>query len=400
MLTGLEVLDLADEKASFCSKLLADLGAEVVKIERPGGDASRWIGPFWGNKPHPERSLSFWYNNSNKLGITLNWETREGQEILHQMAGKTDVIIETFPPGYLGKVGLDYESLSKLNPRLILVSVTGFGQSGPYRKYKSSDIIASATGGQMWVCGAPDTPPLKPYGEQSYYVASLFAAIGILIALRERRHSGTGQHIDISAQEAVAATLEHVLVRYFYDNIVPEREGNSITNDFCILPCRDGYILLMIDGYWGIVVDWLDSEGMVGDLKGERWQNEQYRRQHWDHIVDILTQWTKAHTRSELFELAQLMHLPWAPVASLPEMVNSVQLLARNFFVFVAHPELSGGGPTPNIYKCPGAFAKFSNSTTKWGRAPVIGEHNTEIYQGKLGISIDELKRLSQRKII
>ena len=394
-------MDLADEKASFCSKLLAELGTEVIKIERPGGDASRWIGPFWENTPHPERSLSFWHNNTNKLGITLNLEIKEGRELFRQLASKTDVVIETFPPGYLERRELDYESLNKINSRLILVSVTGFGQSGPYRQYKSCDIIASAMGGQMWVCGAPDTPPLKPYGEQSYYVTSLFAAIGILTALRDRRHSGKGQHIDISLQEAVAATLEHVLVRYFYEGEVSKRQGDSRQNNsFCLLPCKDGYILLTIARDWDILVDWMDTEGMAGDLKEERWQDEQYRRQHWNHIVAILSQWTKTHTKAELFELGQLMHLPWAPVASLEEMINSAQLSARNFLVSVEHPELASVGLKPHIYKYPGAPYKFSSSTMKLRRAPLIGEHNTQVYQEELGLRISDLERLSASKII
>jgi Predicted acyl-CoA transferases/carnitine dehydratase len=408
LLTGLQVLDLADERASFCSKLLADFGVEVIKIERLGGDASRWIGPFWGNIPHPEKSLSFLYNNTNKLGITLNLERREGREILRQLASKSDVIIETFLPGHLEKLGLGYEILASINPRLILVSVTGFGQSGPYKQYKSCDIVASATGGQMYVCGAPDTPPLKPYGEQSYYVASIFAAIGILIALRERNRSGKGQHIDISQQEAVAATLEHVLVDYFYDSVVSQRQGSSRYNDsFCLLPCKDGHILLTIDMNWDILVDWLDSEGMAKDLKEERWREEEYRRQHWDHIIDILTLWTKTHTRAELFELGQLMRLPWAPVSTLEEMVNSAQLIARNFFVSVKHPELTNAGPRLHSYKYPGTPYRFfareaENNKIRCNvrRAPLIGEHNARVYQEKLGLSTDDLERLSANKVI
>ena len=402
MLRGLEVLDLADEKASFCSKLLADLGAKVIKVERPGGDASRWIGPFRENIPHPEKSLSFWYNNTNKLGITLNLEVREGQRLFRQLASKADVIIETFSPGYLEKLGLDYQNLSEVNPRLILVSVTSFGQTGPYRQYKSCDIIASAMGGQMHVCGAPDTPPLKPYGEQSYYVASLFAAIGILTALRERNYSGKGQCIDISLQEAVAATLEHVLVNYFYDNVVSQGQGSLHRDDsFCLLPCKDGYILLMVDREWAILVNLLDSEGMARDLKEERWQEEEYRRQHFNYIVDILTCWTKSHTRTKLCELGQLMRLPWAPISTLEEMVNSVQLLARNFFVSVEHPELQ----TCFAYPCPPLrfFAhRAQNDKSQWNiqRAPLIGEHNTQVYKERLGLGPENLERLSANNVI
>ena len=298
MLEGFQILDLADEKASFCSKLLADLGAEVIKIERPGGDVSRQIGPFWKNISHPERSLSFWHNNSNKLGITLNLETEEGQAIFRQLASKTDAVIETFPPDYLEKLKLNYASLIKINPRLILASVTGSGQTGPYSRYKSCDIVASATGGQMYVCGAPNTPPLKPYGEQSYFVASLFAAIGVLIALHERNQSGKGQHIDISLQEAVAATLGHVFIRYFCDGIISRRQGHyDRDGSFCLLPCQDGYIFLAIEREWDILVSLLDSEGLVEDLRDEIWQDSQYRRQHFDHIVEILSRWTKKHAR-------------------------------------------------------------------------------------------------------
>jgi crotonobetainyl-CoA:carnitine CoA-transferase CaiB-like acyl-CoA transferase len=402
LLKGLQILDLADEKASFCSKLLADFGAEVIKIERPSGDASRWIGPFWKNIPHPEKSLSFWYNNTNKLAIALNLEVRWGREIFRQLASKTDVIIETFAPGYLERLNLGYEILSKINPRLILVSVTGFGQTGPYKQYKSCDIIASATGGQMYVCGAPDTPPLKPYGEQSYYVASLFAAIGILIALRGRNHNGRGQHIDVSLQEAVAATLEHVLPDYFYDGVVvSRRQGNSPQNcSFCLLPCKDGYILLMLEMEWDILVNLLDSEGIAKDLKEEKWQEEEYRRQHFNYIVDILTCWTKSHTRTELFELGQLMRLPWAPVSTLEEMVNSPQLLARNFFVSVEHPDLHE--TKASHYKYPGTPYRFDIQRSKFNvrRAPLIGEHNTQVYQEKLGLAPDDLERLSANNVI
>ena len=376
-LAALRVLDLADEKACFCSKLLADMGAEVIKIEEPGGDASRWVGPFWGNKPHPEKSLSFWYNNTSKLGVTLNLESNEGQSIFLKLASQADVVVETFPPGYLKKIGLNYEVLSEKNPRLILASVTGFGQTGPYQLYKSCDIVASASGGQMYVSGNHDTLSLQPYGQQSYYTASLFAAIGILIALHERNHSGRGQRLDISLQEAVAATLEHVMVRYFYEKLVPVRQGNlHWTNSACLLPCKDGYILITFNREWETLVELLDSEGMAADLKEERRRRESYRRQHADHIIEVLECWTRTHATAELFELGQLMRFPWAPVSSPQEVFNSPQLRARNFFIPVDHPEAN----TSFVY--PGAPGKFSGSSWKiWRRAPSVGEHNAQVYQ-------------------
>ena len=433
LLEEFQILDLTDGKASFCSKLLADLGADVIKIERPGGDASRKIGPFWENTPHPERSLSFWYNNSNKLGITLNLEDKEGQGIFCQLASETDVIIETFPPGYLEKLKLDYTSLVKVNPRLILASVTSFGQTGPYRQYESCDIVASAAGGQMYICGAPDTPPLKPYGEQSYFIASMFAAIGVLIALHERNQSGAGQHIDISLQEAVAATLGNVFIRYFYDGIISRRQGNyDRDGSFCLLPCQDGHIFLAIEREWDILVSLLDGEGLVEDLKDEIWQDSHFRRQHFDHIVDILSRWTEKHTRDELFLLGQSMRLPWAPVNSLPEMVDNIQLSERNFIVPVEHPEFCPeAGDRHLFYRYPSTpyvIAKTKQSSehsegvgtrqsqriikrnrfaspampgkTIIERAPLIGEHNAQIYQERLGLSSEDLKRLKANKVI
>ena len=177
----------------------------------------------------------------------------------------------------------------------------------------------------------------------------------------------------------MAATLEYVLIRFFYDGVVPERQGSSRQNDsFCLLPCKDGHILLTVDRDWDVLINWLDSEGMAGDLKEERWQESAYRRQRFDYIVDILTRWTRIHTRDELFELGQLMHLPWAPVCTLEEMVNSVQLSARNFFVSVEHPEHGAHFPYPG-FPC-----KFSRPLRNARRAPLIGEHNAHVYQGKV----------------
>jgi len=395
-LSGRRILDLADEKASFCSKLLADMGAEVFKIERPGGDTSRTVGPFWGNRLHPEKSLSFWYHNTGKLGITLNLDSEEGQQIFRRLAQNADVVVESFPPGYLDKLGAGYQALSELNPGLIMASVTGFGQDGPHREYHSCDIVASATGGQMSVCGAPDTPPLKPYGQQPYYLSSLFAATGILLALRQRKQSGQGQHIDISMQEAVAATLEHVMVRYFYEGTVSRRQGSRHWNDsFCTLPCKDGHILLSPSMEWDTLVDLLDNEGLAADLKEEKWRDEAYRAQHFDYIIQALQRWTSNHTTAELFELGQLMRLPWAPVASPANVADSPQLNARNFFVPVAHPEAD----TSFIY--PGAPYKFSRSP--WSiprRAPLIGEHNARIYTDELGLSKEDIDGLAARHVI
>jgi crotonobetainyl-CoA:carnitine CoA-transferase CaiB-like acyl-CoA transferase len=393
---GIRILDLADEKASFCSKLLADMGAYVIKVERPGGDPSRKIGPFLGNCPHPERSLFFFYNNINKLGITLNLEHREGKRIFCRLVEKADVVVESFSPGYLKELGLGFEVLSGINPKLILVSVTGFGQNGPRSKYKSCDIVTSAFGGQMYVSGSPSTPPLKPFGEQSYYTASLFAAIGVLLALRKRAQSGKGEHIDISMQEAVVSTLEHVWIRYFYEKVIPKREGNLYWNrNFCILPCKDGHILISLFQQWDTLVEWMASEGMAEDLIEERWKGEEYRQRHLGHVLEVIKRWVKNHTAQELFELGQLMHFPWAPVCSPEEVVENPQLKSRGFFVEVGHPEIGTSINYPGV-----PYKSDHSSLEQWKRAPLIGEDNIQIFQKELGLSDEDLRRLCSINVI
>ena len=366
-LSGERVLDLTDEKGMLCSRLLADMGAEVIKIEKPGENSAR--------------SIFSWGTNAGKLDITLNLEAEPGQEIFRRLIKTADVVVESEQPGYLEALGLGYPELSQINPRLVMASITNFGQSGPYRDYKSCDMVASALGGQMYVCGEPETPPLKPFGNQAYYSACLSAAIGILLALWNRHTSGRGQHIDISLQECVAATLDHVLVRYFYEGVVAKRQGSLHWNSaFRIFPCRDGYILLSLFHQWETLVEWLEAEGMAEDLTDKKWLDGEERLQHLDHIIEVLERWTKSHTVAELVEKGQLMRFPWAGVTSIPGLVNSPQLKERGFFVEVEHPR-SG-----KKYKFPGALCKLSRSPWRVGsHVPAVGEHNMEICQ-ELGL--------------
>jgi benzylsuccinate CoA-transferase BbsE subunit len=396
LLAGIRVLDLADEKASFCSKVLADLGAHVTKVEKPGGDPSRRIGPFWKNSGHPEESLTFGYNNTNKRGVTLNLESAAGRELLAGLIRNTDVIVESFPPGYLDGLGLSFEFLSGVNPRIIMVSVTAFGQNGPRRGFKSCDLVASALGGQMHVCGSPSSPPIKAYGQQSYLTASLYAAVGVLLALRKRAKAGMGDHIDISLQEAVASTLEHVMIRYFHEQVVAKRRGNRHWNDFfCILPCKDGFIHLTPLVEWETLVDLLDSEGKAEDLKDVKWKNESYLTEHLDHVIEVLGQWTKGYKVDELFQLGQLMRFPWAPIRSPNEILNCPQLKARGFFVGVEHPDLG------LVQKYPGLPYRFNpRHSMPRKRAPLAGEDNLRVYQGELGLSDEEFETLSRKGII
>jgi benzylsuccinate CoA-transferase BbsE subunit len=396
LLHGIRILDLANEGAGFCSRILADLGALVIKVEKPEVDSSRKKDPFLRNEPSPEARAFFFCNNANKLGITLDIEKEEGRKLFFKLMETTDVVVETFPPGYLETVRCPFRTMSEVNPGLILASMTGFGQTGPRSKYRSCDLVASAFGGQMYVSGASSTAPLRPYGEQSSYVASLFSAIGILLALIKRRSTGKGEHVDISSQEAVAATLDHVLVRYLFDGIIPKRQGNlSWNRSSFILPCKDGHMHMNIASQWETLVEWMAAEGMAEDLTDEKWKDEDYRKQEVDHIMDVLARWTRTHDVGELFETAQAMRFPWAPVSTPEDVLRSPQLLSRQFFSPVEHPE-SGG-----ILLCPGLPYKFDSSTPKgMRRAPLLGEDNQRIYCDELGFSEEEIERLTLLKVI
>jgi benzylsuccinate CoA-transferase BbsE subunit len=395
-LLSIRVLDLAGERASYCSKLLAGMGAEVIKIEPPGGDRLRTIGPFCKFSSYPDNSLFFLYHNIGKKSITLDLKKNKGRELFKSLIVQADVLIESFAPGYLETIGLHYASLCDINPRMIMASVTGFGQSGPYSRYKSCDLVSSAMGGQMFVCGIPDGYPLKLYGHQSFYIASLFSAVGILIALLQRRATGCGQWLDLSIHEAVTSTLEQVMMRYFNDGVVPVRSGNVYWNGSAsVLPCKDGFIFLTFGREWDTLIELLGNENMAEDLIEEKWKEEEYRTAHITHILEVLEKWTSTHTVTELFETGQLMRFPWAPVNSPEKLFNDSQLGTRGFFVDVEHPEHKRSFLYPGM---PWRFSGFHPG--KQERAPLPGEHNYEIYHDELGIPADEIERLAQAQII
>jgi benzylsuccinate CoA-transferase BbsE subunit len=337
ILSGCRLLDLTDDKGSICSRLLADMGVEVIRIEKPA------------------KSADFHWENLGKRLVTLNIESKPGQDMLRRLTENADILVESHPPGYLDSLGLGYPQLCKLNPRLVMASITPFGQTGPYRSYKSCDIVAGAMGGQLYLNGQPGSPPLKPFGSQSYYLASLFAAIGVMLALWHRHGSGRGQHIDISLQECTAAALDHVLVRYFYQGEVAKRQGSLHWNNaFRVFPCKDGYVLLSLLYQWETLVEWLESEGMAEDLIDAKWRDRAYRLEHIDHIIEVLERWTVKHTAAGLVEKGQAMRFPWAEVATVPQLLASPQLKARGFWTEIEHP-VTGEKykfPAPVLSRC------------------------------------------------
>ena len=289
------MIDLTEHRASYCAQLAADLGAEVIK-------------------PDPDCA--------------------EDPAAMLDLIKRADAIIENYPVGYLLQRGLGFSALAAANPRLILVSITGFGQTGPRAHWKSDDLVISASGGQMSVCGSPLEPPQRPAGEQTYIASSLYGVVGLLLALAKRRRSGRGGHVDISALEAVTSMLDHVLVSYIYERAIATRTGTLSPHRLAaILPCQDGHIQLSVSSQWESLVEWLQSDSMAQDLAEPRWRSERYRIEHFSHIVDVLTPWTRSYSVDALFETAQAIRFPWAPVYPPAAVLASPQLRARGYIV-------------------------------------------------------------------
>jgi benzylsuccinate CoA-transferase BbsE subunit len=390
-LSDLRVLDLTDLKGALCAKLLGDMGADVIKIEPPGGDAMRAIGPFLDGKPHRDRSLLFWFYNTSKRGITLDLHKPAGREIFTQLAARADVVIESFAPGVLANLGLGYEDLKRANPHLVLTSISPFGQTGPCRDYQSSDTVAEALGGMIYTNGAPDEPPLRALGLQAYHSASFFAAIGTMSALWVRDTIGEGQWVDVSIQEATVAAVEHVAPFYHQGAGVQNRQGSlHWSRYFRVGRCRDGYVLHCTLGDWTSLVEWIKGDEKAQDLGEPQWEDQIYRREHAEHLFDVLDEWATDYSVAELMEGAQLRRIPYAMVRPVEALVDDPQLNARGFFSSVSHPELD------RTFHYPGG--PFFFTTTPWRisrRPPLLGEHNHEIYTGELGFSESHVTELT-----
>ena len=398
-LTGYRVLDLSGPLGVYCGKLMADMGADVIKVEPPGGDPMRLIGPFVRDEPHPELSLHWLHFNTSKRSITLDITTAEGVGILRRLAQKADMLLESFQPGYLDSFGLGYSNLNALNPSLIYVSVTPFGQTGPYRDFKASDLIGLAMGGYLYVTGWPHTPPTRLWGSQAYHTASNRAYIATLLALYHRLSSGQGQHVDVSMQEAVAATTEHVGISYIYQGASAIRCGFRHGGQFVATwKCKDGYVSITTNTHraWNDLRAWMAEEGMAGDLLDKKYDDILIlRAQYSDHIEDLIGTWAMGHTRQEITDWGQARHHPFGPAATAVEVMKNPQLRARGFFIEVDQPEL-GGRPT-----YPGAPYVLPDSPWRLkAMAPRIGQHNSEVYEDELGLSNDEIEVLVAEGVI
>jgi crotonobetainyl-CoA:carnitine CoA-transferase CaiB-like acyl-CoA transferase len=405
-------LDLTDELGFLCGKILGDLGADVIKIEPPGGDPSRRLGPFYGNEPDPEKSL-FWLGfNNNKRGITLNLESPQGRELFCRLVAKVDFVIETFAPGRLDKLNIGYTALSRINSRLILTSITPFGQTGPYSAFKASDIEIMALSGCMSLTGDPDRPPLRVTFPQSCGWTGSYAAMGALTAHYYREQTGQGQQVDVSAQACLLWAFSHAHTFWDLNRHLEKRAGSFMTGRSItgakmrvFWPCEDGYLNFIIYGGEAgrrtnqALVEWMDSRGMAPDfLKQKDWKSfdiAQVTQDEIDRMEEPIGEFFKGITKAEFFKEVVKRQMLGYPVASVKEIFEDPQLKARHFWQTIDHPELG----TSIDY--PGGFAKFSDGACQiWRRAPRIGEHNEEVYGRDLGLTSTELAELKQRGVI
>ena len=413
LLSGVRVLDLSDEKGLLCGKILGDLGADVIKIERPDGDAARQIGPFYGELPDPERSLFWFAFNTNKRSITLNIETADGKQIFRRLVERAHFVIESSPPGYMEKLGLGYEALSRVNSRIIVVSITAFGQTGPYSNFKGSDLVCAAMGGMMSTIGEPDRPPLRVGPPHVYLHAAAHGAMGAMIAHYHREIPGEGQHVDVSAQHSLILIQSEGITSWDMQREILSRSSpfriRSSTKGLIririVWPCKDGHVVYTI--YGGVLgatrnramVEWMDSERMASDsLKKIDWKIfdlSQVSPEEMDTIQEEIGKFLVLHTRADLYKGAVERDIMLVPVATAEDVSGDRQLADRAYWIEMEHPELDA----PLVY--PGLWTKTNQPLwTAWRRAPLVGEHNQEVYEKELGLSKEELCTLKESHVI
>lgn len=408
MLAPYRVLDLTTEKGLFCGKILADLGAEVVKVEAPGGDRARTIGPFLGRIPHPERSLYWLAFNGGKKSITLDLATADGRDIFMQLAGLADFVIESYDPGYLAHLGLDYAVLARTNPRLVLTSITDFGQSGPGSGRRGSDLIDSALGGLVYICGDTDRPPVRITAEQAYLQGGIHAAGASLMAHYHRQKSGLGRHVDVSVQEAMAWTTMYTVPYWDTLRALFPRSGNLQTRFGStyrlMFPCKDGYVSVraytgMTFGPWQRrLVQTMQAEGIGEELSGIDWPSLSFEGQPQEEIdrwENAMQTFFMRHTRQELHEMAREHEFGLYPSYTVENIMAYRQLEERGFWMDVDYPDLQVTLRQPGP-----AFRTEPALNLACRRSPLVGEHNEEIYAGELGLSKKDLIALRSSGVI
>jgi crotonobetainyl-CoA:carnitine CoA-transferase CaiB-like acyl-CoA transferase len=408
-LGGYRVLDLSDENGLLCGRMLADLGADTIVIEPIKGSPARRLGPFYHGIPHPEKSLLWFSLNTNKRSVTLDICSSEGTEILKQLAMTADFLIESYPPGYMERLGVGYDVLRAANPGLIVTSITPFGQTGPWRDYKSSDLVQMALGGLVFLSGAPGREPLRIPVPQACLHSGSWAAAASMIAFYGRQATGQGEHVDVSMLEAATWASYNAAEWWSYCGMNLKREGTwrqqGLSRMRLLFECKDGHVLLFLlggtmstIGEWKLV-EWMEAEGKCpGWLKGFDWSKLDVgavAQDFFDNLSDAVAPFLLDKTKSQLFDWAMENELFLAPVSDTRDVLANPQLKSRDFWARVPHPELDAA------ITYPGPFAKLSETPiTLRRRAPLIGEHNQEVYGREFGISSERLSELKRAGVI
>lgn len=397
-LEGLRVVECGDRAAAtYAGKLMADLGAEVVKIEEPGrGHSSRHRGPFLGGEPHPEKSGLFLYLNCNKQSVTLNLQEAKGRELLARLVADADVLLQDFSPREAESRGLVYEQLRSGNPQLVMASISPFGQTGPYRDYKAYEITTSSAGGWSWLSPGrvgQEMPPLKPFGLQTEYQAGLNAAVAAMGTLFWRLNSGRGQHIDVSAQECITSIIEFTYEFWPYMHLPVVRWGQLPLAPIDFFQCQDGWIFIFCleEAQWQSFVELMGNPEWAG---WEVFANRFVRGSNNDVLRPLLEEWIKGWKVDDLYRAAEEKRIPFAPVSTMGSLLDSEHLKARGFFVEVAHPEAGS-------LKYPGA--PYKHGRTPWeirSPAPALGQHNEAVLCGRLGLPREELGALREAGVV
>lgn len=345
-LDGIRVIDLSDARGQYCGKLFADMGAEVILVEPRGGSPARQIGPFVGDIQGPDNSIPFIYDNCGKRSIVLDLANAADREQLRALVAAADLVIDTARPGNLAELGLSHDALRALNPALVQVSITPFGQDGPWAHLAADDLTLLALGGFAHLGGYPDAAPQAAYGEQAYHAGSVFGAVAAMAALLRAEMTGEGEFIDVSMQESIVLALENAAQFYDLEGVErPRAAGHRVIAGQ--LPCADGYVYVMAGGVsgaksWGNVVNWLRSENAPGseDLLDTRWDDGKFRHspEGKQAFEELFKRWSMNLTRAEIEASARNFRIPMAIVAEPADVLASEQMAWRGFFVDVVHP--------------------------------------------------------------
>ncbi len=366
---------------------------DVIKVEPPSGDAARSEPPFAKGHAHGEGSLRFAYLNAGKRSVTLDLTKASGKKVLLDLVGRADVIVEDFVPGYLAELGLGYDRLLERQNKLILVSVSGFGQDGPYANFKTTDLIGNAMGGLLYISGDPKMTPCNPPETQAFYYTSLFACYGIMLALWQRETRGIGAWIDASVQASMALH-EHVAFNYSAEGRVMKRAGSQHQHNAPanLFQCKNGWISLFVtQTHWPLLLKvWPDHDPALDDPK---WINSNLRRQHADYINAQVTTFTSQFLKEDLAELMQKNGIPGLPVNSPSDFMKDPHIQARGFFASVSHPVLGS-------FAQPGTPFMVDGQRSPPSSAPLLGQHNHEVLCGELGLSASEMAVLAGEKVL